>query len=134
MKLIDSLGCAIVAELVRAIGREHHQRHSRQVGFNNGREEVGGGSSRGGQHTDRFAERPCQPKTEVSRRPFVKMHPQLDAWLLGQLESQRRRTRAWASADVAKASARKLLYEGADNAIEDLAWVMINKLDFLFSY
>ena len=74
LELVDRLARADVAELRRPIGSEHDHRHTRLVGLDDGRVEVGGGRSGGAQHDGRDPGGEGRPEREEAGAALIEDH------------------------------------------------------------
>ena len=88
LELVDRLPGADLAQLGRAVGGQHEQRHARLVRLDRRRQQLGGGGARGAGDGDRQARSPWPARARRSRR------------------SARRRASSSAGAARARASAR----------------------------
>ena len=114
LDLVDRLAGADVAQLGRAVGGEHEQRHARLVRLDHrGRVVGGGGARRAGEH-DRRARSPSpargakKPPQRSSMCEVARIRAVAD-----EREHERRRARARRRARVAHAAARELVDERA---------------------
>ena len=89
-KLVNRLGRARVAQLWRAVGREHHEWDTRIVRLDNGWHEVGGRGAGGAQQNDWLLFGLSQAEGKEPGRTLVQVHPKLDGRVIGEPHGQRR--------------------------------------------
>ena len=112
LDLVDRLAGADPAQLRRAVGAEHDQRHPRFVGLADRRVVVGDGGPGGAEQRHRLAARLRGAEREEGRRALVDDHRHLDLRLAPERHRERRRARAGGDDRVPQAAARELLDEG----------------------
>src|SRR5262249_46787286 len=77
--LINRLGGAAVAQLMRAVGGQYQQGYVAEVGLHHSWQKVGGSRARGADKRDRLAQPLRQAQPKVSGGALVYMRPDADA-------------------------------------------------------
>ena len=112
LELVDRLPGAAAAQLGRAVGGQHDQRHARLVRLGDGGVEVGPRRAGGGHDHGRLARSACaMPSAKnPAQRSSTWLHTRI-AGLVPQRQRERRRARPGRHAGVPHARARQLLRE-----------------------
>ena len=117
LELVDRLSGADVAELGRAVGRQHDHRHAGLAGLDHRRREVG----RGGARRARDRDRPPGPlrgaEREEARAPLVDVRPAADPRLAGERQHDRGASRPGRRARVLHPAAGELVAERAQQQV-----------------
>ena len=113
LDLVDRLPGADVAQLGRAVGGQHEQRHARLVRLDHRRRVVGGGGARRAGERHRQPARLRQPEREEAGTALVEVRGRADTRLARQREDQRGGARPRRGAGVPQPAARELVDERA---------------------
>ena len=122
LDLVDRLPGAELAQLGRAVGGQHEQRHARLVGLDHRGRVVGRRGPRRAGERDRHARRLREPEREEAAAALVDVRGRADARLAGEREHERGRARARRGAGLAQAAARELVDEGAQAEVGVGGW------------
>ncbi len=113
LDLVDRLPGAEVAQLRRAVGGQHEQRHARLVGLDHGRRVVGRRGPGGARERDGAPARLGQAEREEGAAALVQVRRRADPRLAREAQDERRGARAGRGAGLAQAAARELVAERA---------------------
>ena len=116
-ELIDRLSRAHVAQLGRAVGGQHEQRHPGPPGFDDGRGVVGRGAARGTGQRHGAPRRLGSAEAEEGGTALIDVGVGADSGLAGKREDDRGAARSRRGAGVLQATARELVAKGAQEQI-----------------
>ena len=118
LELVDRLAGSDVAKLRGPIGREHDHRHTRLVGLDDGRVQVGRGRPGGAEHNGRDAGGQGRAEGEEAGAALVEDHAHLDLRLSPEGDRQGGRARAGGERRPADAAASQLLgHRGGEGGV-----------------
>ena len=113
LHLVDGLVRAAVAQLRRAVGGDHQQRHPGHARLDDGREEVGRRRAARRQQGGRPVGCLADAQREIGGAALVQVAPDAQHRMGGKGQHERRRARAGRQANVLHAGSRQRLGDGA---------------------